>query len=103
MSRYLETVLALARMIPSINGKDLPDAWYSLEFLLPLIPELDTRSNDQILDGSQDEHLAGIGQRADPGCDVHGYAPKVVASNNALASMQSGPQLHPEAPRGFEN
>ena len=44
--------------------------------------ELDLRADDEVLDGAGDEHLAGLGQGADPGADVDRDAGDVVADGS---------------------
>jgi hypothetical protein len=39
------------------------------------------------------KHLASVGQRADAGCDMNGYAGYVVAAQHTFACMNAYPQI----------
>ena len=40
-----------------------------------------------------DKHFASVGQRADAGCDMNGYAGYVVAAQYTFACMNAYPQI----------
>ena len=51
------------------------------------VPEVDARSDDEVLDGARDQHLARAGLVEDAGTDVDGEPSDVVADDLALAGM----------------
>jgi hypothetical protein len=62
------------------------------------VHEPEVRAGDRVLDGAQDEDLAGRGRRGDPGADVDCYAAELVAELLTLACVQARPHLDSEGP-----
>jgi hypothetical protein len=55
-----------------LGRERLPGAGNALEFVIPAVLELDTGSDNEILDRSRDQHLSRSGQSPNPGSDVDG-------------------------------
>src|SRR6185369_16281499 len=95
-------------MLPSISDRRLanlaldreetPVAGYALQVLSPPILERQPRARDEVSDRRRDKHFAGLGQRGDPGSDMHGNSAKLVPHDFALAGMEARPDLESERP-----
>src|SRR5207344_1838589 len=80
----------LRRAPRSDRGPEVPLAGNALQDLRPAIVEPEVRTDDQVLHGAGDEHLAGPGQGAHPRADVDPDAGDVLAPPLDLAGVQAG-------------
>ena len=72
----------------ALHGEQFPGPRHPFEFVLATIAELDTRPDNEVLDGPRNEDLSRSRQRSHPGGDVHGQSAEVIASDLALARVQ---------------
>ena len=74
----------------------MPIARDALEGAGAPVVELEIRTDDEVLDGVGDEHLAGSGEGADTCSDVHTDTGDVVGSPFDLAGVQTGAHFDAE-------
>ena len=58
--------------------------------MLATVCELDSRADDEVLDGPRDQDLSGGGQGSHPGRDVDGQSSEVVTADFAFAGVEPG-------------
>jgi hypothetical protein len=58
--------------------------------VLPTFCELDARSDDEVLDGRRDQHLARTGEGRHPGTDVDGHPGDIVSSDFDFTCVDTG-------------
>jgi hypothetical protein len=81
------TGIGTLRVGSTLNGEQFPGPRHPFEFVLATVVELDSRAEDEVLDGPRHQHLSRVGQRSDPRSDVDRNATEVIASDLTLAGM----------------
>src|SRR5262249_1951273 len=81
-----------------IDREDVPLAGDAFERVGAVFGKPQARAGDEVLHGARHQDLASLGERGDPGPDVHGDAAELLAHNLALAGVYSGPHFEPETP-----
>src|SRR6266581_4701649 len=76
----------------------MPLAGYALQRMDAALLEGQARAGHEVLHGVRDEHFAGLRQRRDARADVDSDAAKLRPHHLALAGMEPGADLEPEAP-----
>jgi hypothetical protein len=85
------------------DRKKAPLAGDPLELVLATFLESEVRPCDEVFDGRGHEHFAGPGPRRNACADVEREPRKPFIDRLALAGVQPGSQLEPEAPRTLPN
>src|SRR5437588_1808014 len=75
----------------------MPFAGDAFEIVHAALFELDARSGDQVLDGSRDEHLAGLSMRGDSCSCVHGDPGDLAVDELALPGVEARTQVEPQS------
>ncbi len=78
------------------DGKEVPVARHSLQWLHTAIIERESGAGDEILDRARNQHLARVSPSRHAGADVHGDAAVFVSHHFALARMKSGAHVDAE-------
>lgn len=82
-----------ASRLGSLDRVGWPVVRYAFQSPGPVVGELDSRADNEILDGSRHEDLVCLGERGDPGGNVDGKPAQIVCHELALPRMHSAAQL----------
>src|SRR5919197_3887134 len=74
-----------------------PRAGDALQLVLAALLEVDPGAGDEVANGARDEHLARPGERRHARAGVHGDPAHLPVRQLALAGVEPGAQLEPEA------
>src|SRR5215207_505328 len=81
------------------HREESPLAGHTLQCVHAAIGEGEARPGDEVLDRGRNQDFAGIRERRDACCDMHGDSADVIVYELALAGVQTGARFETESTR----